>query len=74
MPKSSGWVKAFGKPLRENITRVGYVPQRESISWEFPVTVEQVVRMGRYRHTHWWPWASREDRHQTMALLERLED
>ena len=57
--------------LRQRTT-LGYVPQRESISWDFPVTVEQVVRMGRYRHTSWWPWANREDRRQAMALLDRL--
>ena len=57
--------------LRPGLT-LGYVPQRESIAWQFPVTVEQVVGMGRYRQTHWWPWPSREDRRQTAALLERL--
>lgn len=51
---------------------VGYVPQREAIDWQFPVTVEQVTRMGRYRQTGVWPWASREDRRQAAALLERL--
>ena len=30
---------------------MGYVPQREMIDWRFPVTAEQVVLMGRYRHT-----------------------
>jgi zinc/manganese transport system ATP-binding protein/zinc transport system ATP-binding protein len=52
--------------------RIGYVPQRETIDWSFPVTVEQVVRMGRYRHTSLWPWASRDDRRQAAVLLERL--
>ncbi len=56
---------------RDGLT-IGYVPQHESISWQFPVTVAQVVRMGRYRHTSWWPWASREDQRQTAILLERL--
>jgi zinc/manganese transport system ATP-binding protein/zinc transport system ATP-binding protein len=55
----------------DNIT-LGYVPQREAIDWSFPVTVEQVVRMGRYRHTSRWPWSSKEDRLQTAAFLERL--
>jgi zinc/manganese transport system ATP-binding protein/zinc transport system ATP-binding protein len=56
---------------REGLT-IGYVPQHASISWQFPVTVEQVVRMGRYRRTTWWPWASREDRRQSSLLLDRL--
>ena len=57
--------------VRPRLT-MGYVPQRETIAWQFPVTVEQVVRMGRYRQTCLWPWASRADRQHTMALLERL--
>jgi len=36
---TGGWVKVFGKPLKESLPRIGYVPQRESIDWEFPVTV-----------------------------------
>lgn len=51
---------------------MGYVPQRETIDWNFPVTVEQVVRMGRYRHTSIWPWSTPADRRHTAALLERL--
>ncbi|MGE3538157.1 MAG: metal ABC transporter ATP-binding protein [Candidatus Tectimicrobiota bacterium] len=51
---------------------IGYVPQREMIDWRFPVTTEQVVCMGRYRHSSLWPWATREDRRVTAALLERL--
>ena len=61
-----------GAAQRRSGLTIGYAPQRESISWEFPVTVEQVVRMGRYRRTTWWPWASREDRRQTARLLDRL--
>ena len=66
-PSTSGAVR-----LRHRIT-IGYVPQREAVAWDFPVTVEQVVRMGRYRHTSFWPWPSREDRHQAASILERLD-
>jgi len=51
---------------------IGYVPQREIIDWRFPVTAEQVVLMGRYRQTGYWPWATRTDRHEVAQLLERL--
>ena len=57
--------------LPEHVT-IGYVPQRETIDWSFPVTVEQVVLMGRYRHTSIWPWTSRDERRRAAALLERL--
>ena len=48
LPLSSGWVKVFGEPVKKNLTRVGYVPQRESVDWDFPVSVMDVVLMGRY--------------------------
>jgi len=66
LPCTAGTIR-----LRERVT-TGYVPQREAISWQFPVSVEQVVRMGRYRQTTWWPWTSREDRQQAKVLLQRL--
>jgi len=48
LPLSAGWVKVFGKPFRQSCHRVGYVPQRESVDWDFPVSVMDVVLMGRY--------------------------
>ena len=48
LPLSSGWVKIFGQPVEKNLVRVGYVPQRESVDWDFPVNVMDVVLMGRY--------------------------
>jgi manganese/zinc/iron transport system ATP- binding protein len=48
VPAASGWVRFFGGPLSAAATRVGYVPQRESVDWDFPVSVLDVVLMGRY--------------------------
>ncbi|MFQ5855856.1 MAG: metal ABC transporter ATP-binding protein [Anaerolineae bacterium] len=51
---------------------VGYVPQLETVDWNFPVTVEEVVLMGRTMHSGPWPWASRRDRQRAAELLEQL--
>ena len=51
---------------------VAYVPQVETIDWNFPVTVNQVVLMGRIRRMGRRPWASRQDRLAVQAMLERL--
>ncbi len=48
IPPSSGYVKLFDKPLDDVRSRVSYVPQRESVDWDFPVSVLDVVLMGRY--------------------------
>ncbi len=47
-PISSGWVKFFGGNLKQNIKRIGYVPQRNSVDWDFPVTVMDVALQGTY--------------------------
>lgn len=52
--------------------RTAYVPQVETVDWTFPVTVEQVVLMGRCLETHMWPWPAKEDRRVAGRLLERL--
>src|SRR5690606_6091288 len=46
IPLSSGYVKLFGQPLDAVRKRVSYVPQRESVDWDFPVSVLDVVLMG----------------------------
>ncbi len=45
----SGRVQVFGKPLKAQLARVAYVPQRASIDWDFPTRVIDVVLMGLYR-------------------------
>ncbi|HQU08481.1 MAG TPA: ATP-binding cassette domain-containing protein, partial [Opitutales bacterium] len=48
VPASGGWVRVFGESFQDVTTRVAYVPQRESVDWDFPVSVMDVVLMGRY--------------------------
>jgi zinc/manganese transport system ATP-binding protein len=50
----------------------GYVPQIETVDWSFPVTVADVVMMGRVRRMGPLPWPSRADRRAVEAILERL--
>ena len=51
---------------------VGYVPQLETIDWNFPVTVEEVVLMGRATASGIWPWPRKQDREDMRKLLDRL--
>ena len=44
----SGKIEFFGQPLKRVRQRIAYVPQRESVDWDFPVTVKDLVLMGRY--------------------------
>src|ERR1700731_3409090 len=50
----SGSVTFFGKSFHEMRGRIAYLPQRESIDWTFPITVKDLVLMGRYPHIGWF--------------------
>lgn len=69
-----GEITSQGKRLKYGASppRVGYVPQVETVDWNFPVTAEEVVMMGRYRHHKFLPWSSRRDRTVARELLERV--
>ncbi len=49
-PLSSGVIKIFEKNLNQIRKKISYVPQRATIDWNFPITVEEVVMMGRHSH------------------------
>lgn len=68
-----GKVFVAGKEIHGNgCVHVGYVPQLETVDWNFPVTVEQVVLMGLYRELSYLPWPSRNARKKVQLLLDRL--
>lgn len=48
VPLSSGYVRLFDRPLDEVRSRVSYIPQRETVDWDFPASVLDVVLMGTY--------------------------
>jgi manganese/zinc/iron transport system ATP- binding protein len=73
LPATSGWVKIFGKPYRENCRRVGYVPQRESVDWDFPVSVMDVVLMGRYGRLRLGQRPTKRDREIAGECLEKVK-
>ncbi len=72
VPKASGRVTFFGKTYRELRHLIGYVPQRESVDWDFPVNALDVVAMGRYGRIGWFRPVSRRHREAAMAALERV--
>lgn len=72
-PVSSGWIKIFGQPYRKNLTRVGYVPQRESVDWDFPVNVTDVVMMGRYGRLGLFRRPGAADRAFARECLEKVQ-
>ncbi len=72
VPTTGGWVKIFGNKGKKSYTRVGYVPQRESVDWDFPVSVLDVVLMGRFGHIGWVRRVSKKDRSIACECLEKV--
>ena len=72
LPAHSGWVNFFGEPLERVRKRVGYVPQREEVDWDFPVSVMDVVLMGRYGHLGWLRRPGKADRAAAEEALEKV--
>ena len=61
LPISKGQVFIHGLPLGHHLDCVAYVPQREEVDWSFPVSVRDVVMMGRAGHQGWLRPPSRND-------------
>jgi manganese/zinc/iron transport system ATP- binding protein len=72
IPRASGRVRVFGEPYRKNRHRVGYVPQRESVDWQFPVNALDVVTMGLYDEIGWCFPVRKKHRQQALRALERV--
>src|SRR3984957_11577181 len=68
----AGSVSFFGEPLKNVRKRVAYVPQRESVDWDFPLTVFDLVLMGRYGKRGIWGRPSRQDRLDVSLYLARV--
>lgn len=61
-----------GEVLLPEDAHPGYVPQHESVDWNFPVTVRDVVMMGRVRHIGLFRWPTRDHWRVVDAALERV--
>ncbi|BFH13858.1 metal ABC transporter ATP-binding protein [Paenibacillus melissococcoides] len=71
-PKLSGNVSFFGSTLARIKTRVGYVPQRGSVDWDFPTNALDVVLMGLYGRIGWLRWPGRRHRELAMESLAKM--
>ncbi len=72
VPRASGRVQFYGKPYRKQRSKVGYVPQRESVDWDFPVDALDVVTMGLYRNIGWCLPVRKKHRDLAMQALDRV--
>jgi manganese/zinc/iron transport system ATP- binding protein len=72
VPKASGRVQIYGKPYRKQRSLVGYVPQRESVDWDFPVSALDVVAMGTYGRIGWFKPVGKHEKQAARDALHRV--
>ena len=72
VPLASGHVRIFGDSLKKARRLVGYVPQRETVDWDFPVDALDVVLMGRYGMLGWCRRPGAADREAALACLRKV--
>ncbi len=72
VPRVHGEILLDGKPMGNQQARVAYVPQRESVDWDFPASVLDVVLMGMYREIGWFRPVGKSHRQRAQEALEKV--
>jgi manganese/zinc/iron transport system ATP- binding protein len=72
VPMVSGSVTAWGQSVDSQRGRIGYVPQRGSVDWDFPISVFETVVMGTYGSLGWFRRPGSKERDLSMRCLERV--
>jgi manganese/zinc/iron transport system ATP- binding protein len=72
LPLVSGRVEIYGLPYQRQRHLVGYVPQRESVDWDFPVTALDVVTMGTYGRLGWIRRPGKAEREWSRQCLTQV--
>lgn len=72
LPLSSGYIKLFDQDLATVRNKVSYVPQRNSVDWDFPVSVLDVVLMGRYAGLGLFKNIRQADKEMAMDCLRKV--
>ncbi len=67
-----GSIEILGQPIEKAKGMVAYVPQRGSVDWDYPITVEEVALMGRYGNIPWYKSASKEDKRIVKECLDMV--
>ena len=73
VPKLSGTIDIAHQENSSARCQIGYVPQRSSIDWDFPITVRELVLMGTYGSLGWFRRVGNQERQRSIEALERVE-
>jgi len=67
-----GEIRVFGHPVARCLHRVAVVPQSSTVDWHFPISVREVVMMGRYVHLGWFRSPGAVDREAVESAMESM--
>ncbi len=70
---TTGNIKVFGKTYDRFEHQIAYVPQKNSVDWNFPTDVFDVVLMGRYAHLSWFQRPTIQDKQIAWQALEMVQ-
>ena len=62
----------YGKSLSEVRSQIAYIPQRETIDWDFPISVYEVVAMGLLSSKKWWARTSKLEKQVIFEALTKV--
>ncbi|MBF0510924.1 MAG: metal ABC transporter ATP-binding protein [Candidatus Omnitrophica bacterium] len=72
LPIRTGGIRIFGRCLTECHHRVVYLPQKSRIDWQFPVSVLDLVIMGRYVYLGWFQRPKLSDIQEAKKALREM--
>lgn len=72
IPIASGEVRIYEEIYKKQRKKVGYVPQRGTVDWDFPTNALDVVLMGRYGHIGWFKRPNKKDQDFAKACLQKV--
>lgn len=72
LPLRSGQIRIHGQSLDRHQDCVAYIPQREEVDWRFPVSVWDVVMMGRLSQYGWFGRPSQRDQQLVTEKLDEM--
>lgn len=72
VPTLGGDVRVFGRSVAKQRRLIGYVPQRESVDWDFPASAVDVVAMGLYGKIGWLNPVRRRHKEQAREYLAQV--
>ena len=72
VPHGSGYVRIFNQDIDDVRDKISYVPQKESVDWDFPASVMDVVLMGRYARLGLFKRPRKADKEVALDCLRKV--